>query len=150
MHIQLARIALDKAKNKDVRQFAQRMLTDHSRLQDQWTALAARNGLPSRLGMGPKHREKVEQLEKVSEKNFDKAYMILMIQQHQQVSYWQNEGRNSKSAQVRRLVNDGLPTEEQHLAQAKKIAREVGVNPAEAVRVAREQNKNNDKDKNRD
>ena len=147
MHIQLARIALEKAKNKDVRQFAQRMLTDHTRLQDDWQAMAERNGLPSKLGMGPKHREKVEDLQKVSGKNFDKAYMILMIQQHQQVSYWQKEGRASKSAQVRRLVDEGLPIEEQHLAQAKRIAREVGVDPAEAVRVAREKNKNNGNDK---
>jgi len=145
MHIQLARIAVEKAKNKDVRQFAQRMLTDHKRLQEDWQAMAARNGLPSSLDMGPKHREKVEELQKVSGKNFDKAYMTLMIQQHQQVSYWQNEGRNSKSAEVRRLVNQGLPTEEQHLAQAKQIARQIGVDPAEAVRVAREKNKNNDK-----
>ena len=147
MHIQLARIALEKAKNKDVRQFAQRMLTDHTRLQDDWQAMAQRNGLPSKLGMGPKHREKVEDLQKVSGKNFDKAYMILMIQQHQQVSYWQKEGRASKSAQVRRLVDEGLPIEEQHLAQAKQIARKVGVDPAEAVRVAREKNMNNDNDK---
>jgi putative membrane protein len=145
MHIQLARIALEKAKNKDVRQFAQRMVTDHSRLQDQWKAMVARNGLPYGLGMGPKHREKVEDLKKVNGKNFDKAYMTLMIQQHQQVNYWQNEGRNSKSAEVRRLVNQGLPTEEQHLAQAKQIARQIGVDPAEAVRVAREKNMNNDK-----
>jgi len=145
MHIQLARIALEKAKNKDVRQFAQRMVTDHSRLQDQWSAMVARNGLSFGLGMGPKHREKVEDLKKVNGKNFDKAYMTMMIQQHQQVNYWQNEGRNSKSAEVRRLVDQGLPIEEQHLAQAKQIAREVGVDPAEAVRVAHEKNMNNDK-----
>jgi putative membrane protein len=145
MHIQLARIALERAKNKDVRQYAQRMVTDHTRLQDQWSAMVARNHLPYGLGMGPKHREKVEDLQKLKGKNFDKAYMTLMIQQHQQVNYWQNEGRNSKSAEVRRLVNQGLPTEEQHLAQAKQIARQVGVDPDEAVRVAREKNKNYDK-----
>jgi len=149
MHIQLARIAIEKAKNKEVRQFAERMLTDHTRLQNDWQAMAERNGLPSKLGMGPKHREKVEDLQKVNGKNFDKAYMILMIQQHQQVSYWQKEGRASKSAPVRRLVEEGLPTEEQHLAQAKQIARKVGVDPAEAVRVAREKNKN-DNGKNQD
>jgi len=145
MHIQLARIALEKAKNKDVRQYAQRMLTDHTRQQEQWKAMVEKEDMPYGLGMGPKHREKVEALQKVSSKNFDKAYMTLMIQQHQQVNYWQNEGRNSKSAAVRRLVNQGLPIEEQHLAQAKQIAREVGVDPAEAVRVAREKNMNNDK-----
>jgi len=154
MQIQLAQMARDKAKNKQVRDFAERLVTDHTRLQDQWSQLASSNGMPSKAGMGPRHREKIDQLRKVSGKNFDKAYMVLMIQQHQdEVSYWQNEGRDSKSAEVRRLVNAGLPTLEQHLAQAKQIGRQVGVNPDEALRnrtdIARDKN-NKDKDKNRD
>jgi len=155
MQIQLAQIARDKAKNNQVRQFAERLISDHTQLQNQWSAVASRNGMSSKAGMGPRHREKIEQLQKVSGKNFDKAYMILMIQQHQdEVSYWQKEGRASQSPEVRRLVNQGLPTLEQDLAQAKQIGRNVGVNPEEALRnrtdIGRERNKDKDKDKDKD
>ena len=137
---------------EQVRDFAERLITDHTRLQDQWSQLASRNGMPSKPGMGPRHREKITQLQKVSGKNFDKAYMVLMIQQHQdEVSYWQNEGRDSQSSEVRRLVDAGLPTLEQHLSQAKQVGRQVGVNPDQALRnrtdIARDKsNKNKDKD----
>jgi putative membrane protein len=153
MQIQLAELAKDKARNRAVRQFAEREAEDHRRLQDQWNNMASRNNLPSKPGMGPRHREKVEQLKDAKGNNFDRVYMTLMIQQHQdEVSYWRKEGRASRSAQVRELVNRGLPTLERHLEQAKQIGRQVGVNPEAALRnrtdVARD--RNNDKERNRD
>jgi putative membrane protein len=154
MQIQLAELAREKARNREVRQFAERMISDHTRLQNQWTAMASRNGMTAKPGMGPRHREKVEQLQKVNGRNFDRGYMVLMIQQHQdEVSYWQKEGRASRSPEVRRLVTNGLPTLEQHLAQAKQVGRQVGVNPEEALRnrkdIARDRD-DNKRDKDRD
>ena len=156
MQIQLAELAREKARNREVRQFAERLISDHTRLQNQWNAMASRNGMAAKPGMGPRHREKIEQLQKVNGRNFDRAYMVLMIQQHQdEVSYWQKEGRASRSPEVRRLVNNGLPTLEQHLAQAKQVGRQVGVNPDEALRnrkdIARDRDDNKkEKDKDKD
>jgi putative membrane protein len=151
MQIQLGELARDKAKSREVRQFAERIVSDHTRLQNQWNSMTSRNGMPMKPGMGRRHREKVEQLGKANGKNFDRAFMTLMIQQHQdEVSYWQKEGRASRSAQVRELVNSGLPTLEEHLAQAKQIGRRVGVNPDEALRNRKDIEKERDKDKDKD
>jgi putative membrane protein len=143
MQIELAQLARDRAKNSAVRNFAERELEEHQRLQRQWINMATNNGFPLKSGMGSSHREKVEQLRKANGNNVDRTYMTLMVQQHQdEVSYWQKEGRDSRSPQVRRLVNEGLPTMEQHLSEAKRIARQVGVDPEKALRnrkdVARE------------
>jgi putative membrane protein len=135
MQIELAQLARDKAKNSTVRNFAQRELEDHQRLQRQWITMANNNGFPLKSGMGPNHREKVEQLRKANGNNVDRTYMTLMVQQHSdEVSYWQKEGRQSKSSQVRRMVNQDLTTLEQHFNQAKQIARQVGVDPEKALR----------------
>jgi putative membrane protein len=135
MMIQLGERAQERARNREVREFAEREARDHERLQNQWTSMASRHGLPSRPGMGPRHREKVELLEDARGNNFDRVYMTLMIQQHSdEVSYWRKEGRASRSAQVRELVNRGLPTLERHFEQAKEIGRRIGVNPEAALR----------------
>lgn len=152
MQIALGELARKKAKNREVRDFAERLIEDHTRIQEQWNAMAARNGMPSKPGMGRRHREKIEQLNDVGGRKFDRAYMTLMIQQHQdEVSYWQKEGRASRSTQVRALVNRGLPTLEQHLAQSKQIGRKVGVDPNDALRnrkdIARDRNNDRDEDK---
>jgi putative membrane protein len=149
MQIRLAEMAQNQAKNREVRQFAQRVLQDHTRLQNQWNAMVTRNGLTPREGMGSMHREKVEQLRDAKANNFDRVYMTLMIQQHHdEVTYWRKEGRASRSSQVRNLVDRGLPILEQHFEQAKEIGRKVGVNPNNALRnrkdIARNRNRNRD------
>jgi putative membrane protein len=136
MQIAMAELAEDRASNRAVRQYAEREKRDHERLQDQWVAMAERNDLNFRARwMGSMHRDKVTQLEKLRGRNFDRAYMIMMIRQHSdEVSYWRKEGRGSQSSQVRELVNRGLPTMEEHFEQAKQIGRQVGVNPEAVLR----------------
>jgi putative membrane protein len=151
MMVQLAEEAEDHAKDKEIREYASREARDHEQLQNQCTAMVQRNGMSSyKPGMGSNHREKVEQLKKAKGKDLDRVYMTLMIQQHtDEVSYWQKEGRASKSTQVRNLVNSGLPTLEQHLSEAKRLGRKVGLNPDQVLknRTDIEKNKNKDKDK---
>jgi putative membrane protein len=151
MQIQLAQLARERSKNPQVRQFAEQAITDHNRLQNQWSAMASKNGISLSKGLGPMHKEKVTNLKKVNDKNFDQAYMITMIQQYSdETSYWQKEGRASQSAQVRQAVNAGLPTLEQNFNEAKRLGRQLGIDPNEALKnrsdVAKNKGKNKDKD----
>jgi putative membrane protein len=126
----LGQLAERKAENSEVRQFAQRMVGDHSKLQSDWAAMASRNGVAYNTGFGKNHRKKLEQIQNLSGKEFDRAYMTLMIQNHKDyVDYFQKEGRAANSAQVRNLVSAGLPTLEQHRSMAKQIGVKVGANP---------------------
>jgi predicted outer membrane protein len=105
-------------------------------------------------GMGKRHHQKIEMLQKTSGNNFDKTYMTIMVQQlHDRLSYWQKEGRDAKSARVRNQVDRDLPTIQQLYAQAQQVSRQVGVNPEAALRnrtdVATSKN-DNDKDKDKD
>ena len=150
MQIQLAQLARQRSKNPQVRQFAEQAITDHNGLQNQWRTMASQNGMTLNEGLGPLHKEKITNLKKASDKNFDKAYMVTMIQQYSdETSYWQKEGRASHSAQVRQLVNAGLPTLEQNFNEAKRLGRELGIDPNEALKnrqdVAKNKGKNNDK-----
>ncbi len=152
MQIQLAQLARQRSKNPQVRQFAEQAITDHNGLQNQWRALASQNGMTLNQGLGPLHKEKITNLKKASDKNFDKVYMTTMIQQYSdETSYWQKEGRASQSAQVRQLVNAGLPTLEQNFNEAKRLGRELGIDPNEALKHRQDVAKNKGKnDKNDD
>jgi putative membrane protein len=151
MQIQLAQLARERSKNPQVRQFAEQAITDHNRLQNQWSAMASKNGISLSKGLGPMHKEKVTNLKKVNDKNFDQAYMITMIQQYSdETSYWQKEGRASQSAQVRQAVNAGLPTLEQNFNEAKRLGRQLGIDPTEALKNRSDVAKNKGKDKDKD
>jgi putative membrane protein len=152
MFVQLSEMAQKKAKDQAVKQFADRTRSDFENLQNQWSNMASNNDMKMTSGMGKRHHEKIETLQKSSGKNFDKTYMTIMVQQlHDRVTYWQKEGRASKSARVRNLVNRGLPTLEQRYTEAQQVARQVGVNPDAALRnrtdIASSKDKDKDKDK---
>ena len=89
--------------------------------------MAANNGMPIKSGMGPNHQAKLDRLEKFSGADFDREYMALEMQNHDDyLSYFRKEGRAANSAAVRQQVNRGIPILEQHLRQAEEIGAKVG------------------------
>jgi putative membrane protein len=90
--------------------------------------MAANNGMPIKSGMGKNHKAKLDRLEKFYGTDFDREYMTLEVQNHDDyLSYFRKEGRAAKSAAVRQQVSRGIPILEQHLRQAKEIGDKVGV-----------------------
>jgi putative membrane protein len=134
LEIRLGRLAREKGRDPAVKRFGEKMEQDHTALQRQWSSMASRNGMNLKSGMGPNHRAKLDRLEKVSGRAFDRAYMTLEIQNNQDyLNYWRKEGRAAHSAPVRQLVNQGIPTLEEHMDLAKRVGRQVGVDPEDAL-----------------
>lgn len=133
---QLGELAQSKATNPAVKQYGQQLVSDHTIMENQWIALASRNGMTLKPGMGPRHRKKVDRLEKLSGRDFDRAYMTMSIQNQQDyVEYFSKEGRATHSAQVRDLAANDLRSFELHLNQAKQVGGQVGVDVTAALRA---------------
>lgn len=134
LEIQLGRLAQKKGRDPAVKRFGETMKEDHTALQKQWSDMASRNGMKFKPGMGPNHRAKLEAMEKVSDRAFDRAYMTLMIQNHHgYVNYWRTEGLTSDSPTMRQIVNRGLPTLEKQKEMANRIGNRVGVDAKTAL-----------------
>jgi predicted outer membrane protein len=58
----LGKLAEQKAENSAVKQFGQRMDTDHNKIQNDWVNMATKNGLTVRPAMGPHHRANLSQV----------------------------------------------------------------------------------------
>lgn len=126
MEIRMGELALRKAADPDVKQFAERMVTNFTEWQKRWTGMASRSGMPFEPGMGPLHRQKVDRLRKLSGAAFDRAYMTTVIQHFQALlPYFQKEGRAARSPQVRNLVESELPVLRQYLTLARRTGRQV-------------------------
>jgi putative membrane protein len=123
MEVRLGQMAEQRATHADVKEFAKQMVTDFTRWLDQWTGMSSRNGMAFQPGMGTLHRQKIDRVQKASGAKFDRVYMTTVIENlESMVPYYQNEGRSARSPQVRRLVEDELPTLQQRLAQAKRVS----------------------------
>jgi putative membrane protein len=133
----LGKLAEQKAQNPAVKQFGQRMDTDHSKMQNDLANMATQNGLTAKFGMGQRHRAKLTRLQKLSGKEFDKAYMTEMVQGHKDdIDYFQREGQAAHSSQVRDLVASTLPTLQDHFKQAKEVGAQVGADTTASLRSA--------------
>jgi putative membrane protein len=138
LEVKLGQLAQRKASDPAVKEYTQQVVSDHTKMQNQWVTLAARNGMTLHTKMGPKHKEKAQRLEKLSGKEFDRAYMTMQVQNQQDyVEYFGKEGKATNASQVRDLAANDLRSLELHLSQAKDVASRVGVNVAAALRARR-------------
>ncbi len=134
LEVRLGRLAQSKANNAAVKQFAERMVTDHTMMQNQWAALASRNGLPTGVALDPAQEQAARQLEQLSSAAFDQAYMREMLQDHQKdLAAFQREGTSADAPEVRQLATTGVTTIQQHLSLAQQVGGQIGLNPNVAV-----------------
>src|SRR5436190_6132705 len=127
LETRLGGLALKRASNSAVKQFAQQMVTDHTRMGNEWASLAARTGIRITPGLDATQQQLVSRLTSVSGADFDREYMSTMVQDHQiTVSTFQRLGPSAQSADVRQLAANDLPTLEQHLTMAQQVANQVG------------------------
>jgi putative membrane protein len=137
LEIRLGELAQRKATDPEAKQYGQRMVTDHTKANQELLNVASRGGLTFKPGLGHRHEAKIDRLQKVDKKGFDRAYATMMIQNHNDdVSYLENEGRSAHSAPVRNYASGTLPMFQEHLNMAKRLAIKVGADTTGVTNAA--------------
>jgi len=122
--VNLGRIAAQRAGNADVKQFAQRMIDEHSKSSNQMLALANKKGTV-RLAerMDPMHQTLATRLLQLSGANFDREYMTHMVEGHRKaVALFEAEAQNGKDPELKAFAAKTLPTIKEHLKMAEDIS----------------------------
>jgi putative membrane protein len=124
----LGRMAESQAENSEVKDFGERMVSEHNSMNEQWGKLARDRGMRIDVDFGPSGKQTIDQLDDLEGAEFDQAYMTAMIRQHEQdLATFQRMGSSARSSDVRQLANDGLSTIQQHLMLARQVGSRVGV-----------------------
>jgi putative membrane protein len=120
--VQMGNVALQNAQSADVKAFAQRMVTDHSKANEELKQLATAKGLALAAELAGEHQKALEHLTTLTGAEFDKAYMKHMVEDHNQdVTAFQNAAAIATDADVKAWAAKTLPTLQEH----KKLALEV-------------------------
>lgn len=130
--VSYGKIALKRSKNADIRKFAQTMITDHSGVIKQATALAAK------LGVVPKTNAVTEQLLQGAKStrqklgaakaaDFDKAYIDNEVAYHTAVISAVNKLLipQTQNGELKGLLEKVAPVLQEHLAHAKMVQSEI-------------------------
>jgi putative membrane protein len=127
LEVRLGEAARQRAMNPSVKQFAQRMVMDHTSMQKQWMAVARNNNIEFKADLSPRQVQQAGQLGTLKGAEFDRAYMSLMVQNHQEaVSNFQTQRNSNYPADMRQLIETGLPLLQEHLRTAQQISGQVG------------------------
>ncbi len=126
--VQLGQLAEEKASSQQVKNFGQRMVTDHSRANDKLKGIASSKGVTLPDSLDAKDKALYDRLSGLSGAAFDKEYMRTMIRDHNMdIAEFRKESKMAKDPDVRSFASSTLPTLEDHLRMAKKAGSEVGV-----------------------
>ncbi|MFN2492046.1 MAG: DUF4142 domain-containing protein [Pyrinomonadaceae bacterium] len=126
LEVELGRLALRRGRSALVKQFGRRMVTDHTRAGNQLKHLAARKGITLPGDMDAEGTEAISRLSALSGSEFDRAYMDMMVSDHEKdVSEFESEASSGADRDVKAFARKTLPTLKMHLRMARNTAARV-------------------------
>jgi putative membrane protein len=120
--IELGKVAQEKASSADVKSFGDRMVKDHSNINDQLKTVAEKLNVKMPEKVNAKHQALIDKLSKLSGAEFDKSYSEAMADGHEK-AVKQLEKAQTKVTQpdLKKFIDDTLPILKEHLELAKKM-----------------------------
>jgi putative membrane protein len=126
--VQLAQLTLQKSSNDQVKQFAQRMIDDHTKLNEQMKPVAQQLGVKPPDQVSKKDRKTMATLQGLSGSAYDQAYIKDMVKDHKQdLSEFQTEASSGQDQTVKDAANQGTKVIAQHLQMAQQLAKDQNV-----------------------
>jgi len=119
--VELGKLAAQKAQNPEVKKFAQMMVTDHTRANEELKALAAKKGVVLPTSLASSHQSMLEKLQGLSGAEFDKAYVEGQVDDHETAVDLMDDNDDNSDADIKAFAAKTLPVVKSHLEMIKGI-----------------------------
>jgi len=120
--VQSSEIATTAAQNQAIKAFAQQMIQDHTKANQELKQLAAGKHVPVPQTLDMKHAKLLQKVGSAQGKNFDKAYVAAQLKAHKEaVALFKNAAENAKDPDLKQFAAKTLPTLQHHLKEAKSL-----------------------------
>lgn len=122
MEVQAGEMAREKASAAAVKEYAERMVNEHGKANEELKTLANEKGVTLPSELGDQEREKLQRLNNQSGAEFDRAYLDLMEQDHQEaLQRFRNAAENADDSDLKSFASQTAGVIEQHLNSAKQL-----------------------------
>jgi putative membrane protein len=121
--INLGRVAARQASDSAVKQFAQRLVDDHTKASADLLRIANKRSLPAAQTMDAQHRQLQDKLLTLKGADFDRAYLNQMVDDHKKaIALFETASKTAKDADLKAFVSKALPHLREHLKMAQDLA----------------------------
>jgi putative membrane protein len=122
--VQLGQLAEQKSQSNDVKQFAQKMVSDHTQMGEKWfKPVAKQMGVSEPKGPSKKDKKLIEKLQGLSGPQFDTEYIQAMVKDHKEdLKDFKSEAEMAQDPNVKQIATQGTNIIQQHLQLIEQIA----------------------------
>jgi len=114
--VKLGELATQKGMRDDVKEFGQRMVKDHTAINDDLKALAAQKGVTLPDSLDAKHQAMVDKMAALTGSEFDDAYVACMIKDHKMdAKEFKAESAATQDADIKSFLDKSIPVVDMHL-----------------------------------
>ncbi len=126
MEVDLGSLAQQKATSSDVKDFGSMMVADHSDANSKIKILAAARNVTLPSALSDDHKKMLDDLNAKKGKDFDKAYIDMMVNDHKEdISEFEKASNDIKDADVKAFVDNTLPVLRKHLDAAQAVQKKL-------------------------
>ncbi|GAB3566393.1 hypothetical protein GCM10027578_15170 [Spirosoma luteolum] len=102
MEIEAGRLAQEKGMSPAVKEFGAMMVKDHSAASDELKSIAMSKNITLPATLGEDMQKHIDELAKLSGKEFDKKYVDMMVDDHEDdVKEFEKAGENAKDPELK-------------------------------------------------
>jgi putative membrane protein len=119
--VQLGQLAQTNASSAAVKQFAQSMIDDHTKANEELKTLAQQKNITLPTSLSDKKKKKYDDLAEKRGEDFDKDYIDLMVSDHKDVvDAFEKEADKGKDPDVKTWASGKLAALRHHLEMAQQ------------------------------
>ncbi len=128
MEVQLGQLAAEKATNPDVKNFGQKMVSDHTALNNAMKPIADKLGVKVPEKLNKKDQAMYDKMSALSGADFDNAYIEDMVKDHHKdLSDFNMEAQMASDPDLRSIAQRGGAMIKQHSDMINAIAKNNGI-----------------------
>ena len=121
--VNFGELAVKQTDKADVKAFAQNMIDDHSKVNEELLKVANKDNFTPAATMNAKDKEMYTKLMGMKGAEFDDAYVHSQLAAHKgAVALFQSEAKDGKNADLKAFAEKTLPTLQHHLKMVEKLA----------------------------
>jgi putative membrane protein len=120
--VELGKLALTKTANPKIKEFANMMVNDHGKANEELMTVAKTKNITLPAVVDDEHQKKMDELKQKTGTDFDKAYTDAMVDGHKKtLTLMQDEAKDGKDADLKAFAAKTAPVVETHLNMINKI-----------------------------
>ncbi len=115
MEVQAGQLAQQNAESQRVKDFAQMMVTDHTKASDELKGLASSHGMTLPDTLPTDKKAHLQAMQNMKGKNFDRHYMGMMDNDHQKtIDLFQKQANSGTDGQLKTWAQNTIPVLQRH------------------------------------